>query len=312
MVGLISYPLYLWHWPLLCSRPSSRATLPGRCGWLPSRSRSVLAWLTYEYVEKPIRFGKTRRRAPTALVGAMLARALAGGLLVVSDGWVRRLPPKLRTIATSEFRFGVAEAEAAAETTRHWLLDPDEGIAAFGADCIATAPSGTPRVWIVGDSHSDSFYAGLVALSDGGRRFALTQRSASACPPVVGFAMAKRPHCQAINDDTLRLVTASPPNVVVLSANWTLYDGGGWEKLAPEALSRTVSLLRAAGVRRVVVLGQCHAGISASRRPCSRSGARTARCRRTTTASSTPRRGPPGRAPSALQPPRVARPSSRR
>ena len=255
-VGKISYPLYLWHWPLLVF-PTIVSGHPSR----PTRIAAVvlaigLAWLTYEYVEKPIRFGRTRRRVPTALAGAMVACALAGGLLIASDGFVRRLPPELRTIATSEFRYGVPEGVVAAPTRRHCFLTPDEGVAAVGADCFASAAPGVPRVWIVGDSHSDSFYAGLVALSDGGRRFALTQRSASACPPVIGFAMAKRPHCQAINDETLRLVSASPPDVVVLASNWTLYDGGGWEKLEPEALSRTISLLRAAGVRRVVVLGQ--------------------------------------------------------
>ncbi len=93
-------------------------------------------------------------------------------------------------------------------------------------------------------------------MSDGGRRFALAQRSASACPPVIGFEMAKRPHCREINDENLRLIAASPPDVVILSANWTLYDGGGWEKLAPEALARTATLLRQAGVGRVVLLGQ--------------------------------------------------------
>jgi len=67
--------------------------------------------------------------------------------------------------------------------------------------------------------------------------------------------MAKRPHCREINDENLRLIAASPPDVVILSANWTLYDGSGWEKLAPEALTHTATLLRQAGVRRVVLLG---------------------------------------------------------
>ena len=239
---------------------------------------------------------------PTALAGAMVVLALCGGLLIASDGWVRRLPPELRTIATSEFKF---DSDGPGRPAHHCFLTPEEGIAAFGANCIPQSPAGKPRVWILGDSHSDSFYPGLVALSDGGRRFALAQRSASACPPVIGFAMAKRPHCREINDENLRLIAESPPDVVILSANWTLYDGGGWEKLAPEALSHTATLLRQAGVRRVVLLGRCRAGRSASRRPCSRSGARPARCQRATTATCIRARGPPTRW-SAVQPPMPA------
>ena len=294
--------LPLWHWPLLVF-----ATLAFGQPSRPTRIAAVLlamlfAWLTYEYVEKPIRFGRRVARVPTALAGAMVVLALCGGLLIASDGWVRRLPPELRTIATSEFKF---DSDGPGRPAHHCFLTPEEGIAAFGANCIPQSPAGKPRVWILGDSHSDSFYPGLVALSDGGRRFALAQRSASACPPVIGFAMAKRPHCREINDENLRLIAESPPDVVILSANWTLYDGGGWEKLAPEALSHTATLLRQAGVRRVVLLGRCRAGRSASRRPCSRSGARPARCQRATTATCIRARGPPTRW-SAVQPPMPA------
>ena len=251
-VGKISYPLYLWHWPLLVF-PTLAFGQPSRLTRIAAVLLAMLfAWLTYEYVEKPIRFGRRVARVPTALAGAMVVLALCGGLLIASDGWVRRLPPELRTIATSEFKF---DDDSAARAAHHCFLTPDEGPSAFAASCTPVSPAGKPRVWIWGDSHSDSFYPGLVALSDGGRRFALAQRSASACPPVIGFEMAKRPHCREINDENLRLIAASPPDVVILSANWTLYDGGGWEKLAPEALARTATLLRQAGVRRVVLLG---------------------------------------------------------
>jgi peptidoglycan/LPS O-acetylase OafA/YrhL len=252
-VGKISYPLYLWHWPLLVF-PNIVAGHLSR----PTRMAAValailLAWLTYEYVEKPIRFGRKIPRVPTALASVMVVLAFAGGLLIASDGWVRRLPPELRTIATAEFKF---ESDGPGQPDHHCFLLPEEGVAAFGANCIPPSPAGTPRVWIWGDSHSDSLYPGILALSEGGRRFTLTQRSASACPPVIGFEMAKRPHCKEINDDNLRRIVASPPDVVLLASNWTLYDGGGWEKLEPEALAHTASLLRAAGVRRVVIIGQ--------------------------------------------------------
>jgi len=161
-IGKISYPLYLWHWPLLVF-PTLAFGQPSR----PTRIAAVLlamlfAWLTYEYVEKPIRFGRRVARVPTALAGAMVVLALCGGLLIASDGWVRRLPPELRTIATSEFKF---DSDGPGQPARHCFLTPEEGIAAFGTNCIPQSRAGNPRVWILGDSHSDSFYPGLVALS---------------------------------------------------------------------------------------------------------------------------------------------------
>jgi len=55
-VGLISYPLYLWHWPLFSFAQIVQGELPTREVRVSLAAISiVLAWLTYEFVEKPIR-----------------------------------------------------------------------------------------------------------------------------------------------------------------------------------------------------------------------------------------------------------------
>jgi peptidoglycan/LPS O-acetylase OafA/YrhL len=252
-VGKISYPLYLWHWPLLVFPTIVAGHLSRSTRMTAVALAFVLAWLTYEYVEKPIRFGRKVPRVPTVLAGAMVGLALCGGLLIASDGWVQRLPPEVRTIATAGFKF---EHDGPGQPAHHCLLSPDEGVASYDASCTAPATAGAPRVWLWGDSHSDSLYPGLYALSEGGRRFALSQRSASACPPVIGYEAAKRPHCRAVNDDNLREIVQVRPDTVLLAANWTYYDGASSEKLDPEALTRTAALLRAAGVGRVVIIGQ--------------------------------------------------------
>ena len=71
--GLISYPLYLWHWPLL----SFSRIIEGEAPSLLIRLLAVLvsiflAWLTYEFVEKPIRFGKKQIGKTVALFAAMI------------------------------------------------------------------------------------------------------------------------------------------------------------------------------------------------------------------------------------------------
>jgi peptidoglycan/LPS O-acetylase OafA/YrhL len=68
--GLISYPLYLWHWPLL----TFARILDG--GRQPSSAIRIfmvllailLAWLTYRFVEKPIRFNKNSCFTPIRLL----------------------------------------------------------------------------------------------------------------------------------------------------------------------------------------------------------------------------------------------------
>ncbi len=55
--GLISYPLYLWHWPLLSYAHIMEGS-PGRDIRIALVLLSiVLAWLTYKLIEKPIRLG---------------------------------------------------------------------------------------------------------------------------------------------------------------------------------------------------------------------------------------------------------------
>jgi len=55
-IGLISYPLYLWHWPLLSfARILENQTPTGLSRLLLVVLSFALAWVTYVFVEMPIR-----------------------------------------------------------------------------------------------------------------------------------------------------------------------------------------------------------------------------------------------------------------
>jgi peptidoglycan/LPS O-acetylase OafA/YrhL len=76
-IGLISYPLYLWHWPLISLTEYAAGDLPS--AWqrlLVVFSAFPLAWLTYRYIESPIRYPSPehgRTRGAAALLLAMAA-----------------------------------------------------------------------------------------------------------------------------------------------------------------------------------------------------------------------------------------------
>ena len=72
-IGLISYPLYLWHWPLLVFGATIKfAPLTLLERELMLILSVLLAWATYRFIEKPIRFARRdrfanrRRRVPRA------------------------------------------------------------------------------------------------------------------------------------------------------------------------------------------------------------------------------------------------------
>ncbi len=83
--GLISYPLYLWHWPILSFLQIVES------GELPHRNERILAvilavilaWFTIRFVERPLRFGhRSVRLKIVGLTGAMFCVGMAG--LVIS------------------------------------------------------------------------------------------------------------------------------------------------------------------------------------------------------------------------------------
>lgn len=94
-IGLISYPLYLWHWPLLSlveySSDKLHATLPRLLIVLLAMP---LAWLTYRYIEKPIRYRapeQGRTIETRILLLAMAAIFVLGTLTYLKNGFGGRL-----------------------------------------------------------------------------------------------------------------------------------------------------------------------------------------------------------------------------
>jgi peptidoglycan/LPS O-acetylase OafA/YrhL len=257
--GLISYPLYLWHWPLL-----SFATIISRGGPLPLSARLAvvslgvaLAWLTYLLVEKPIRRGVRFRRGKTVLLCLAMAAIAGAGLTAWrGDGFASR------------FRFDRAIMK---------LTSPDEALSEawhvqirqgqchmewentnFG-DCIER--NRRPLVFLWGDSYAASLYPGLKALQNM-EMFGIAQFTANSCPPLLGFdnpGGAGRKNCPEVNQIVMANVRSSMPDVVLLHANWETQKYGLYDsetgKFDSTKLSQTVRQLQTAGIRRIVLIG---------------------------------------------------------
>jgi len=101
--GFISFPLYLWHWPLLSFAKIIEGETPNASLSVAAVSLAVLlAWLTYRIVELPIRFGITYSRAKTTLlVALMLVVGCVGYLTYRMDGLSSRNPMFQKLYAAS-------------------------------------------------------------------------------------------------------------------------------------------------------------------------------------------------------------------
>jgi peptidoglycan/LPS O-acetylase OafA/YrhL len=70
-IGLISFPLYLWHWPILSFlRIVYFETPPLKFRLFAVIASILLAWITMKFIEKPLRFGT---KNPTLKLGVLLS-----------------------------------------------------------------------------------------------------------------------------------------------------------------------------------------------------------------------------------------------
>ena len=235
-IGLVSYPLYLWHWPLLVFFSLIKfnpLTLLER--ELVLLASALLAWVTYWFVEKPFRFGRPSLRKMLALCAGMILVAAAGAAVVWARGFDFRLPAEIRAMANvptqnSHWRFHQCLLDLSRETS-------------FANDCVDR--DRRPLVLVWGDSTAAALMPGLRKAQET-RNFGLAQFTSSSCIPALHADIVGVPNCRAINDKVLSLIREIRPDIVVLH--------GTWEKYL-DNVAETVAALKQETGARVVVLG---------------------------------------------------------
>ena len=259
--GLISYPLYLWHWPLL-----SMARILGLVDpEAPSRLvrfaavaiSVVLAWATWRFLERPIR--KPGRRGVKAAMLAV-AMALVGGAgyyVYVSNGVLSR-PIARDTVALSTYDYfeGVPIPDYWHRHNSCFLQQYDGYDALDAHRCATPQFPGRPVIFLTGDSHAGYLSPELGRyLAD--RKVNFLQATAIYCVPFIAHDARER--CNAINDHVLKMVGDTKPDVMVIFANYASYqaDPQNREKMPyDQLLLQRVRQYVSAGAKRIVIIGQ--------------------------------------------------------
>jgi len=164
-LGQISYPLYLWHWPVLVLARTS--------GWVDGRAMLVcvvvatgLAWATARWIEPPLRYGGDSARKVKGLLAAMAVLGL-GGLVVawahVPSASHARVEPLTRQIGWAIPVADEAQGRACV------ALMPGRGAlvpGVAGNDFCYLARGGAPDVALIGGSLNLSLFPGLASYPD--------------------------------------------------------------------------------------------------------------------------------------------------
>jgi hypothetical protein len=231
-VGLISYPLYLWHWPLLSYAYIIKDTTPLGITRLYLLATSLLlAWLTYVAIEKPIRFG-TLRHKERVLAGGLVTLAMLGLTAFTAPGALNRgaFAPRISQsgdIGHEEFYGHIRQ--------NYFPCEPAQLRAAAGkwkgAIRCFQSKRGMPTVAIVGDSHAEHLFIGA-AEANPAENVVYYLRSA---PPTFDNPRAR---------EVMEHVLHEPSIGKVLIAVWWRGDKLFYDT---PRLEQTVRALRAAG-----------------------------------------------------------------
>jgi peptidoglycan/LPS O-acetylase OafA/YrhL len=98
-LGLISYPLYLWHWPLLSLTRIIEGVFPDNITCISIILVSILlAWITFEYIEKPIRYYNNSKISFIVLIVLMIVIWFVGFIIYIKNGYPNREFEKYQNI----------------------------------------------------------------------------------------------------------------------------------------------------------------------------------------------------------------------
>ncbi|MGE5271099.1 MAG: acyltransferase family protein, partial [Thiohalocapsa sp.] len=242
--GLVSYSLYLVHWPVIVFYRYLLAGLPG-----PSDDMAMLALCgilgvaLYHLVETPLRAPRSmagsRRIRWFAAAAASAAILVVGGVAdIAAAGWPGRFPAAV----LDRIDLSVPQANL------YVWKNMNEAPRSFAGD-------GRPKLLLIGDSQAADF---LNVLTESGVRqdFDLAVRMVPvACQPVFPRTPdayyadrgANGAECRRVHDDIVKAAVVPAADTIVLASSWTDYG--------VSEVGHTLDMLHGLSRARVVVVG---------------------------------------------------------
>ena len=246
--GLISYSLYLWHWPVYTLSTYLRggyANLGEAVLWM--LLSVVLGTLSWRFVEAPVR---RAQGLPgwSVLSGAVLASGsllAVGAFLYIKDGVVDRFGPQVRP-----------HIEASADFLQDWSrCSTASSGPLMGLEVCPIGPEGAPKVLVWGDSHVRAFKEGLdLAAHEANTPAIIIWRAG--CPPLFDIRKiesyatpAEDLACTNANMQIEQAFNRLPSlKSILLIGRWTYYASGTGVGLDA---ANTIQVLPKEGVLKV-------------------------------------------------------------
>ncbi|MFY9138708.1 acyltransferase family protein [Zwartia sp.] len=211
-IGLISFPLYLWHWVLLSFGKiiyvegftfATRLILVG--------ISFLFAWLTYQYIEKPIRYAH-KVKIRIEIIYTILALVFIFGITIyLNNGFPNRKFAKNYSLLVSAFndwnwKEGMLEKSLSNGNTYNVTNNEEVKIA------------------FIGDSHVQQFGPRIVKLFKEGGFKNSAFYTIPGCPPIPNVYDDKHPQCRSFISNINLFLNENPQvQKIVIGACWNCY-----------------------------------------------------------------------------------------
>jgi peptidoglycan/LPS O-acetylase OafA/YrhL len=245
-IGLISFPLYLWHWPLLVFARQSSAQQPSvELLSLMVAISIALAWLTYRLIERPIRFGNLAgARKALILSLLMIVIGYLGFNIYKRDGLSFRIPPALQKIATFSNDYDK-------DSNFECLIGITDTASENPSQCFHHIGNANKSILLWGDSYAWAMYAGINKVASPQANVYLMAKAG--CPPILADERFKENNCNAQNARVIDAIKNEKYDQVVLIARWDHWTYQSDKYIF--SISKTIDHLKLMGVKQIYVIG---------------------------------------------------------
>lgn len=214
-LGLWSYSIYLWHWPVVVlinfleidNSVKRYAKLAGMVASI------LLGYASYRWIESRFKYrSDVRWLQPATLLpatGAMVA-GVAAMLVATTDGWDSRVAKD------ADFYKKFADTKKARIYPA--MCDNFKKDGHDLTRCIVNPDATGPRVLVYGDSHAEHLYSWF----EQNARNRVDFLTMGGCPPVRGFnRRAEGYHCDEFVQTALDLADRPEYETIIVAGNWT-------------------------------------------------------------------------------------------
>jgi len=253
-IGLISYSLYLWHWPLIAYANYLDFKITLFSGSIIFLFSIILAWLTWKFVEVPFRLtGASMTCFRTVLnryAAPFFTIALSSFIVIANNGFPSRVDPR---VVDYENIIGAAPDklhERCHSSNFFYRREPHPS-------CLLGVLDKQADLLLIGDSYANHF-TGMVDVLAKQDRLTVMHYTMDGCLPVKGMGFGSGSSyiekCRSRNNVSYEFIASHRFKYVLLGASWPNSGTTEYFSRLHKGLQDSLISILSAGAKPIVIL----------------------------------------------------------